>query len=71
MFGKKPEQVRPEQVDRLAKHLKGEIDAYIADGTPTPGANHRQARALSDAAVRNSTQEEYRAALAKAFPTQK
>jgi ABC-type amino acid transport substrate-binding protein len=60
--------VRQEQVDRLAAHMRGEIDAYVADGTPAPGTKHRQARAVTDAAVRNSTPEEYQAALAKAFP---
>lgn len=67
-MGKGDKNVRPEQVERLARHLKGEIDAYIADGTPAPGAKHRQARALTEAAKRNTTPEEYRAALRKAFP---
>jgi hypothetical protein len=68
MFGLNSQPVRAEQVERLAKHMRGEIDAYIADGTPAPGPQHRKARALTDAAVRNSTPEEYRAALEKAYP---
>jgi hypothetical protein len=71
MSGSSSRPGRAEQVDRLAAHMRGETDAYIADGTPAPGPKRRKARALTDATVRNSTQEEYKAALAKAFPKTK
>lgn len=62
LFSKKPqpEPVRPEQVRRLKKLGKAESDAILFDEPGCP--YYPRAKALLDAAIRNSTQAEIHAA---------